>query len=82
VIALVHDAVLLEVPVDQLDLVGAQAVECLKRASRCFLHGLTLRADAKPVLPGERFADGRGAKTWSFVERSLHELTEGCRHVG
>jgi hypothetical protein len=82
VIALVHDAVLLEVPLDQLERVQALAIECLKRASRRFLHGLTLRVDPKLVLPGERFSDERGAKTWTFVERSLRELTEENRRAG
>jgi DNA polymerase I-like protein with 3'-5' exonuclease and polymerase domains len=82
VIALVHDAVLLEVDLDQLEHVQALAVECLERASRRFLHGLTLRVDAKCVLPGERFADERGAKTWEFVEQSLRELAEGRRRAG
>jgi hypothetical protein len=80
VIALVHDAMLVECELDQRKRVGALAVECLERASRRFLHGLTLRVDVKTVLPGERFADGRGAKTWSFVERSLREL-ESAGHA-
>jgi hypothetical protein len=82
VIALVHDAVLLEVAVDQLEHVQALAVECLERASRRFLHGLTLRVDSKCVFPGQRFADERGAKTWEFVEQSLRELAEGRPRAG
>jgi DNA polymerase I len=50
VIALVHDAVLIEAPLDQLDRIQALAIECLERASRRFLYGLTLRADAKRIL--------------------------------
>jgi DNA polymerase I-like protein with 3'-5' exonuclease and polymerase domains len=78
VVALVHDAVLIEADLAQLARVKALAIECLERASRKFLHGLTLRVDAKTILPGERFADPRGARTWAFVERTLHEL-EGER---
>ena len=81
VIALIHDAVLLECDLDQLDHIQALAVECLERASRRFLYGLTLRVDAKRVLPGERFSDERGAGTWKFVEQSLREL-EGRRYAG
>jgi DNA polymerase I-like protein with 3'-5' exonuclease and polymerase domains len=79
VIALVHDAVLLEGDLDQLDHIQALATECLERASRRFLHGLTLRVDAKRILPGERFTDERGARTWAFVEQSLQELMEERR---
>jgi hypothetical protein len=82
VIALVHDAVLLEADLDQLERAEALAVECLERASRRFLHGLTLRVDAKLVRPGARFTDGRGAKTWDFVEQSLRELKEESRRAG
>jgi hypothetical protein len=42
---------------------------------------LTLRVDHKVVLPDERFADERGAKTWEFVERSLRELEAGRRYA-
>jgi hypothetical protein len=79
VVALVHDAVLVECDLDQMAHVRALAVECLERASRRFLYGLTLRVDAKPILAGERFADGRGAKLWEFVERSLREIEEERR---
>lgn len=82
VIALVHDAVLLEVDIDQLDHAQALAIECLERASRRFLYGLTLRVDPKRILPGEGFTDERGTKTWEFVQRSLQELTEQKRHAG
>jgi hypothetical protein len=78
VIALVHDAVLLECDLDQMERGQALAIECLERASRRFLHGLTLRVDVKSIFPGERFAEKRGARTWEFVERNLREL-EGER---
>jgi hypothetical protein len=79
VIAPVHDAVLIEADVDQLTCEVARATECLERASRRFLAGLTLKVDVKYVYPGERFADKRGEQIWSFVERSLRELEEGRR---
>jgi hypothetical protein len=82
IVALVHDAVLLETDVDKVERDTARATECLERASQRFLYGLTLRVDPKYVRPGERFTDKRGEKTWAFVERSLHELEEGMRNVG
>jgi hypothetical protein len=78
VVALVHDAVLVEADLDQVERIKALAIECLERASRRFLHGLTLRVDVKTIRPGERFADPRGARTWTFVEQALREL-EGER---
>jgi len=81
VIAPVHDAVLLEVPKDRVQLEQARAVRCLERASRRFLHGFTLRVDPKIIREGERFIDLRGEKTWAFVERTLQELEEGMNYV-
>jgi hypothetical protein len=77
VIAPVHDAMLLEVAEDAVESEKARAIMCLERASRRFLHGFTLRVDAKIVRPGERFTDARGEQTWAFVERGLRELAEG-----
>jgi DNA polymerase I len=76
-VAIVHDAVLIEAPVDRIDREVARATVCLERASRRFLRGLNLRVDPKIIRDGERFTDGRGAKVWAFVERTLREIEEG-----
>jgi DNA polymerase I-like protein with 3'-5' exonuclease and polymerase domains len=81
VIAPVHDAVLIEAEVEHIDREIARAIECLRRASRRFLHGATLRVDIKRIAAGERFEEPRGARTWSFVERSLRELEKGLVDV-
>jgi DNA polymerase-1 len=80
-IASVHDAVLIEASIDQIEREVARAIYCLERASQRFLHGLTLKVDVKKIYPGERFTDPRGEATWAFVERSLRELEEGRRDV-
>jgi hypothetical protein len=77
VIALVHDAVAVEAPDDRIEYETLRARECLERASRRFLRGLTLGVDVKCIHAGERFTDPRGERTWSFVERCLHELETG-----
>jgi hypothetical protein len=77
----IHDAVLLECRNDRVRHDVALAIECLQRASRRFLHGLTLRVDAKYILPGERFTDPRGEKPWDFVDETLRELEEGMRYA-
>jgi DNA polymerase I-like protein with 3'-5' exonuclease and polymerase domains len=76
-VAIIHDAVLIEAPIDRIDLEVMRATVCLERASRRFLRGLALRVDAKIIRDGERFTDGRGAKVWGFVERTLREIEEG-----
>jgi hypothetical protein len=73
--------VLLEAEASRIDHEVARAVECLQRASRRFLHGVTLRVDGKRIDAGQRFEEPRGARTWSFVERSLHELEAGLIHA-
>jgi hypothetical protein len=69
--------VLLEAPPERVEYEIARATECLQRASRRFLRGLTLRVDVKRIYAGQRFTDPRGERTWAFVERCLHELEEG-----
>jgi hypothetical protein len=81
VIAVVHDAVLIEAPADQIDQEVARAVLCLERASRRFLHGKALRVDAKIVREGERLGDKRGTDIWEFFETTLRELEEGAAHA-
>jgi hypothetical protein len=81
VIAPVHDAVLIEASTDRVDYEIVRATECLQRASRRFLNGLTLRVDMKRIPAGERFTDPRGERTWSFVERCLCELEKGLLDV-
>jgi hypothetical protein len=64
-------------PVERLEADQATAIECLERASRMYLHGLTLRADAKVIREGQRFSEERGARVWEHVERSLRERCNG-----
>ena len=77
IIAVVHDAVLIEVPADRIDAEVARATLCLERASRRFLRGKALRVDAKIVREGERLGDKRGTDIWNFFEGTLRELDEG-----
>lgn len=76
-----HDAVMIEAGVDEIERAIAIAVDCLERATRRFLYGLTLRVDVTRIRYGERFTDSRGERTWEFVERSLHEYEEGQHHA-
>ena len=79
--AIVHDAVLIESDADRIDEDVARATLCLERASRRFLHGMTLRVDPKIIREGERFVDKRGVSLWNFVDNTLHEIEEGIIDV-
>ena len=78
IVAVVHDAVLIEAPADRIDEEAVRAAVCLERASRRFLRDFALRVDTKVIHEGERFRDKRGVKVWEFIERTLRELEEGA----
>jgi hypothetical protein len=79
--ALVHDAVLIEAEATRIDEAVALATFCLERAAQRFLHGLTLRVDAKIIREGERFNDKRGIPLWAFVNNTLCEIEKGIIDV-
>jgi len=67
VVAPVHDALLVEAPLDALDATVATAQECMRKASEVVLAGFALRSDAKVVRYPDRYHDPRGAKMWETV---------------
>jgi DNA polymerase I len=66
-LAPVHDAVLIEAPIDQIEADVALMREVMRRASRIVLGGHELRTDAKIVRHPDRYIDGRGAEIWHTV---------------
>jgi len=74
VCAPVHDAILIEAPLDQLDAAVATAQEAMADASNAVL-GFRLRSDVKLVRHPDRYADERGTTMWQTV----WELINGRR---
>jgi DNA polymerase I-like protein with 3'-5' exonuclease and polymerase domains len=74
VCAPVHDAILIEAPLGQLEAAVAMAQEAMADASNAVL-GFRLRSDVKLVRFPDRFADARGATMW----RTVWELIEHRR---
>jgi DNA polymerase-1 len=71
-LAPVHDALLIQAPVERIDADVSLLRECMRRASRVVLNATTdgdleLRTDAKIVRYPDRYMDGRGAAIWSGV---------------
>jgi hypothetical protein len=64
VCAPVHDAVLVEGPVDRIEEVVANTQSLMRDASRVVLSGFTLRTEAKVVVYPDRYTDPRGVKMW------------------
>jgi DNA polymerase I len=73
VCAPVHDAVLIEAPLERLEADIAVMQEAMRQASGIVLGGFELRTDAKIVRYPDRFADPRGTVMWDRVIRLIGE---------
>jgi DNA polymerase I-like protein with 3'-5' exonuclease and polymerase domains len=72
VCALVHDALLIEAPLDEINEHVAELQTCMREASQIVLGGvLKLGSDAEVVRWPERYMDERGAMMWQTVRRLL-----------
>ena len=77
-IAPVHDAVMIEAPIERIEADVALMREIMRRASRVVLNSSAdgpheLRTDAKIVRYPERYSDQRGAEIWGHVLDLLAE---------
>jgi DNA polymerase I-like protein with 3'-5' exonuclease and polymerase domains len=63
----VHDALLVEAPVGEIDGVVAETQRAMRDASLLVLPGFPLRTEAKVFRWPERFVDDRGLKMWEKV---------------
>jgi hypothetical protein len=82
-LAPVHDAVLIEAPVDKIEADVALMREIMRRASRLVLGAHELRTDVKIVRYPDRYSDKRGAKIWAEVTELLTKCgqTAAAREV-
>ena len=70
----VHDAILIEAPLDAIDQHVARATHEMQKASGWVLgRGRQCRVDAEIVRWPDRYIDGRGADMWSFIQSRLGE---------
>jgi hypothetical protein len=67
VCAPVHDALLIEAPLDDLGAAVATTQEAMAEASSIVLGGFRLRSEAKLIRYPERYQDGRGTHMWNTV---------------
>jgi hypothetical protein len=67
VCAPVHDALLVEGPVDEIQDVVNATQAAMKEASEVVLNGFPLRTDAKIVRYPDRYMDERGKKMWDVI---------------
>lgn len=67
----VHDAILIEAPLENLDAVVAHTQAVMQQASAAVLDGFKLESDAKIVRYPERYMDERGTQMWNTVMELL-----------
>jgi hypothetical protein len=76
VCAPIHDALLVEGPIDEIETVVRRTQEAMREASEIVLDGFALRTDAKIVRWPDRYMDERGKTMWETVSRLLEEIEE------
>ena len=70
----VHDAILIEAPLETIDQHVARATHEMQKASGWVLgRDRQCRVDAEIVRWPDRYIDGRGADMWSFIQSRLGE---------
>lgn len=67
VCAPVHDAILIEAPLAELDATIEKTQELMAQASEVILDGFRLRSDAEVVRYPDRYRDKRGTTMWNTV---------------
>ena len=71
VCAPVHDALLIEAPLRDLDAAIARTDACMRRAGEIVLQGFPLRTEAVRFPYLERYSDPRGTVMWQTVQTLL-----------
>lgn len=67
VCATIHDAVLVEAPISEIDKVVIKTQSLMKEASSTVLAGFELGSDAKVIRYPDRYMDKRGTVMWNKV---------------
>ena len=70
----VHDAILIEAPLNELDETIKKTQEIMEEASAVILNGFRLRSDVKIFRYPNRFMDERGEVMWNSVMDLIREL--------
>ncbi len=76
VCAPIHDAILIEAPLEDLDTVITVTQAYMAEASRIVLEGFELRTDVEVVRYPNRYMDERGRKMWDTVQSILSDIEE------
>ena len=77
VCAPIHDALLIEAPLDELEAAIVTTQALMAKASRLVLDGFALSSEVKTVRYPDRFMDPRGVTMWDTVMRLVGEASSG-----
>lgn len=84
VCAPVHDAILIEAPLDELETTAARAKGLMTTASKDILGGFPLRSDVELICYPDRYESERGSDMWNLVTSLINKRrqsaggTSGC----
>ena len=81
VCAPVHDAVLINAPLDRLDAAIASMRAAMAEASRAVLSGFELGTDVHVIRYPDRYMDGRGQVMWQRVMQLVGRTEEARRRA-
>jgi hypothetical protein len=76
VCAPVHDALLIEAPIKEINVAVAATQKAMADASRIVLDGFELRSEAKIFAHPARFIDARGRSMWNRVWKIIEEIEQ------
>ena len=74
VCAPIHDALLIEAPLKDLDQAVLDTQAAMEQASRVVLDGFAISSDVELVRYPDRYADPRGAEMWQTVLELLGKI--------
>jgi hypothetical protein len=72
----VHDAVLIQAPITEIESAATEAQLCMNDASAAILAGFILRVDRDIYRFPERFHDEKGEATWRTISEIVEELKQ------
>lgn len=79
VVAPVHDALMIEAPINELDQAISVTQEAMAEASEVVLSGFRLGVDFHVIRYPDRYTDPRGERMWQLVMRLLEKRTGSSR---
>ena len=81
VCAPVHDALLIEAPIDEFDEAIQSTRESMNSASRIVLDGFVLGTDVEKFVYPNRYTDPRGQTTWNLVKSIITSLDRNSSNL-